>query len=444
MIRLLTPLKAGLSLLFAAALSSVSQAGEVTEHSFHSPALDRDYAYVAYAPDGYDTSDASYPVVYLLHGSLGNERVWTDYVEAERILDEMIESGAIPPTLVIMPGSLSWWADGFNEPAETAFIEDLIPHVDATWRTLNQRQSRIIGGLSAGGFGTVNLAMKHPDLFAAAMAFSPASYQGLPPEGSTAWTHPTFQTANGDFDPELWYRLNYEALIEDYMAGDQVVPFYINSGDHDALDIAYHAAVLFQRLREHQVDQVEYRVIDGGHEWPVWIETLPEALEFAFQYAETELAPLADTNPLASFTGTWVLKDDAFQQVWDGETVENLTIPGHTTHCGEMNTNNSLLCTVDAGDLKGQIYWVIPEDSSNVSHLSQFGTARIGTGTGRLEQDGDLTLKIAFSDEPEGTYRIYEYAWVTADEYTLMSRQYEANGTPTGNWYGGAFVRAAE
>ncbi|CAN0606054.1 unnamed protein product, partial [Ectocarpus sp. 12 AP-2014] len=151
-----------------------------------------------------------------------------------------------------------------------------------------------IGGISAGEFGTVNLAMKHPELFAAAMAFSPASYQGLPPEGSTAWTHPTFQNAAGEFDPELWYRLNYEALIEDYMAGEYVVPFYINSGDHDGLDIAYHAAVLFQRLREHQVDQVEYRVIDGGHEWPVWIETLPEALVFAFQYAEVELAPLPD------------------------------------------------------------------------------------------------------------------------------------------------------
>lgn len=163
-----------------------SFAGEVTEHAFYSDALDRDYAYVSYTPDGYNDSEAAYPVVYLLHGSLGNERNWTEFVEAERILDEMIQSGAIPPAIVIMPGSLSWWADGFNEPAETAFIQDLIPHIDAQWRTLNQRESRIIGGLSAGGFGTVNLAMKHPELFAAALAFSPASYTGLPPEGSTA------------------------------------------------------------------------------------------------------------------------------------------------------------------------------------------------------------------------------------------------------------------
>ncbi|MEL6825409.1 MAG: alpha/beta hydrolase-fold protein [Pseudomonadota bacterium] len=418
-------------------------AGEVTEHAFHSETLARDYAYVAYVPDGYSEGSSHYPVVYLLHGSLGNERNWTEFVEAERILDEMIEAGEIPPTIVIMPGSLSWWADGHNEPAETAFIDDLIPHVDMTWRTLPNAESRVIGGLSAGGFGTVNLAMKHPDLFAAALAFSPASYAGLPPEGSTAWTHPTFQDDAGNFDPDLWTKLNYESLIEAYMEQDKVVPFYINSGDHDGLDIAYHGAVLYQRLREHQADLVEFRVIDGGHEWPVWIATLPEALSFAFEHVAYDIPPFEDGNPFARFIGTWTLKDDLFQQVWDGQTVEALTLPDHITRCDELNTNHSILCVVDAGDLKGQIYWTRGEGSETVNHLSQFGTTRIGTGTGEVLANQTLQLKISFSDEPEGTYRIYEYAWVSDDEYELMSRQYSADGTATGNWYGGRFVRHA-
>ena len=163
-------IRKGLNKAVAAFLAACSEwlplpalAGEVTEHTFYSESLARDYAYVAYVPDGYSEGSSHYPVVYLLHGSLGNERNWTEFVEAERILDEMIEAGEIPPTIVIMPGSLSWWADGHNEPAETAFIDDLIPHVDMTWRTLPNAESRVIGGLSAGGFGTVNLAMKHPD-----------------------------------------------------------------------------------------------------------------------------------------------------------------------------------------------------------------------------------------------------------------------------------------
>ena len=416
-------------------------AGEVTAHTFHSETLARDYAYISYTPEGYDAGSGRYPVVYLLHGSLGNEGHWTEFVEAERILDDMMESGAIPPAIVIMPGALSWWADGYNEPAESAFIHDLMPHIDATWRTLPSAESRAIGGLSAGGFGTVNLTMKHPDLFAAALAFSPASYAGLPPEGSTAWTHPTFHDEAGNFDPDLWHKLNYESLISAYMEQEKTVPFYINSGDHDALDIAYHGAVLYQRLREHQPELVEFRVIDGGHEWPVWIATLPEALSFAFEHVAYEIPPFEDSNPFARFIGTWTLKDDVFQQVWDGQTIETLTLPNHITHCDELNTNHSLLCVVDVGDLKGQIYWTRGERAETVSHLSQFGTARIGTGIGEMLANETLQLKIAFSDEPDGTYRIYEYAWVSDDEYELMSRQYSADGTPTGNWYGGSFVR---
>ena len=93
--------------------------------------------------------------------------------------------------------------------------------------------------------------------------------------------------------------------------------------------------------------------------------------------------------------------------------------------------------------MKGQIYWTRGEGSETVSHLSQFGPTRIGTGTGEVLANQTLQVKISFSDEPEGTYRIYEYAWVSDDEYELMSRQYSADGTATGNWYGGRFVRHA-
>ena len=58
-----------------------------------------------------------------------------------------------------------------------------------------------------------------------------------------------------------------------------------------------------------------------------------------------------------------------------------------------------------------------------------------------MNDAGGLNLKIAFSDEPAGTYRIYEYRWESDDSYTLMSRQYQTDGRATGNWYGGTFVR---
>ncbi|MEL6877632.1 MAG: hypothetical protein AAGL68_05980 [Pseudomonadota bacterium] len=141
------------------------------------------------------------------------------------------------------------------------------------------------------------------------------------------------------------------------------------------------------------------------------------------------------------FVGEWKLKNDAFQQVWDGETVETLSIPGHRTVCEPVNTSKSILCRVDAVDFQGHILWAVQDDLKTVSHLSHFGTSRLGDGAGELSETGDLALSIKFSDEPAGTYRVYQYRWVSRDEYSMMSRQYDADGTPTGNWYGGSFVR---
>ena len=266
------------------ATAGAAQAGEVAHYSFASQELGRDYAYTIYTPDGYGERGLTYPQMYLLHGSFGNENNWVVKGGAKATLDRLIDEGRIPPAVVIMPGAESWWVDGYNENAETAFFEDLIPHIESNWDVIPEREGRAVGGLSAGGYGTVNFVLEHPDMFAAGAAMSPASYVPQPPASSSGNRHPAYLDADGNYDPEKWTELNYTAYIDDYKAQDLVVPLYINSGDHDVFDIAYHAAVLYQALREHQPDKVEYRVIDGDHEWRGWEETLPEALEYVFSY----------------------------------------------------------------------------------------------------------------------------------------------------------------
>lgn len=155
---------------------------------------------------------------------------------------------------------------------------------------------------------------------------------------------------------------------------------------------------------------------------------------------EREKTPEA-SNPFAAFFGEWTLKDDKFSQVWDGHTVETVTIPGHHTECKAVNTAQSVMCVVDAGGLKGHIFWAFDQKSGQVQHLSHFGDRRLGLGTGEISADGDLRLKLHFTDEPDGTYRVYEYTWVSASEYRMMSRQFDSKGEVTGNWYGGTFIR---
>ena len=260
--------------------NSLSHAGTVVRTTIDSQALQAPYPLTVYVPDQEPTKDSPYPVVYLLHGSFGSENDWLANGDLKSTADQLMASGKIPPALIVMPGSQSWWLNGYNEPAENAFFEDLIPYIEASYLTARTREGRFVAGLSAGGYGATRFALKYPELFGAAAALSPATYVPLPPKNSSAHRHPAFLDADERFDEELWQRSNYPALWDDYIAKSIIVPFYINSGDHDEFNIAHHATALFSTLRDLQPDAAELRIVDGAHDWQVWKQTLPEVLIF--------------------------------------------------------------------------------------------------------------------------------------------------------------------
>jgi endo-1,4-beta-xylanase len=139
----------------------------VTHHTFFSKALNRDVGYCLYLPPGYAT-DATrrYPVIYNLHGAGGNEL--HSFADA-RVLHEGIVSGRWAPMILVLPngGSYTFYKDSADGkyPAETLIIRELIPHIDATYRTIASRAGRAIEGFSMGGRGSTRLAMKYPELF---------------------------------------------------------------------------------------------------------------------------------------------------------------------------------------------------------------------------------------------------------------------------------------
>lgn len=275
---------AALTFLLAMAVPAVCLSGQVRVVSFDSDTLGKPYPYSIYTPDRPPADGDRYPVVYLLHGSFGSATDWLEQGNLEATADALIASGAIPPTVVVMPGSESWWLDGHNEAAATAFLNDLIPHIEATYPVSRARTGRFVGGLSAGGYGATRFALMHPERFAAAAALSPATYLPLPPLNSSAHRHPAFLDASGNFDETLWRERNYTRYWDGYRQSGFTVPFYINSGDHDEYAIAFHAAVQFETLRQHQPDAVELRIVDGAHTWDVWRATLPDALQFLLSH----------------------------------------------------------------------------------------------------------------------------------------------------------------
>lgn len=271
-------------ILFLALASQMVFAGSLSRHTFDSSTLDREYPFTIYLPDDYENSGLHYPVLYLLHGSTGNEMSWANSGRIKPTVDHLIGQGRIKPLIIVMPGhNESWWADGEDEAAQTALLDDLIPHIEKKFRTIDRRDGRAVAVLSAGGFGAVNLILQFPERFAAGAALSPAVYTPLPPEHSSAYRHKVFQR-DGKLSPAVWSALNWTSYIDAYKSQDLVVPLYINSGDHDTFDIAFHAAHFYQVMREHQPARVEYRVVDGDHEWSVWAATVGDALEYMDRY----------------------------------------------------------------------------------------------------------------------------------------------------------------
>lgn len=281
-------------------------AGELRREVLLSQALGRDLPFLVYVPDGYNSGNKYYTVLYLLHGAGDNENAWATRGLILENADQLIEKGVIPPTLIVMPGCPNcWWIDGPNDKAETAFWQELVPTVAKRYRTIESREGRLIAGLSAGGYGTIRFMLRHPDRIAAAAAFSPAIYSKEPPLASASRSHPAFQDKGKKFNLSAWNTLNYPSYLDSYFAQPTRVPLFLAAGDNDAMGAAYETALLFKRVFARQPLKVELRVVSGGHNWAVWASVIDDAMRYMYRFAAKPMSAaseVADAVPKASLT----------------------------------------------------------------------------------------------------------------------------------------------
>lgn len=141
----------------------------VSFHTFESKAAKATVSYHLFTPASYDREPARhFPVVYWLHGS-GGGLAGIPKVAAHFATG--IEAGKTPPCLVVfvngMPtGMYVDWKDG-SAPIETVIVKELVPRIDATYRTIATREGRMLDGYSMGGYGAARLGFKYPELFRA-------------------------------------------------------------------------------------------------------------------------------------------------------------------------------------------------------------------------------------------------------------------------------------
>lgn len=261
-----------------------ASAGDVRRgRALWSAALGRDIPYSIYLPDAYDRDARRYPVLFLLHGLGGNAIDWLDGGRLAATLDRLTGEGTVPPMIVVMPGmGDGWYVDnpdpGGLGPMQSAFLDDLVPGIDRTWRTAGGRDGRAAAGLSMGGWGAVRFAMLRPDLFTAVASLSGA----LITEGWAAtpeWAGFFVGAFGRPVDLERFRAASPFAMIPAFARAAAPPALFLTCGDDDELDLEEGNLLFFLALRRAGID-AELRITDGGHGWDVWAREIDPVLRF--------------------------------------------------------------------------------------------------------------------------------------------------------------------
>ncbi len=263
--------------IFAQETAKINQ-NEFIEARHDSKLLAREVSYRIILPADYKKSEKKrFAVIYLLHGRGGNYKDWTN-------LTKITEYSLPYNFIIVMPdgGKDSWYADNVNLPNqnyESYFIKELVPEIDAKYRTLAERQNRIVAGLSMGGYGAVKFGLKYPEKFVLAGSYSGAmdavvktqNYKHLIKSVADVFGEENSQARK---DNDIFKIIN-EASAEKI----KEFPFlFVDCGteDHQFQSNRDFVALLTDKKVPH-----EYRQKPGVHNWAFWDSEVREFLRVA-------------------------------------------------------------------------------------------------------------------------------------------------------------------
>lgn len=264
-----------------------SQGGRVFDNlTLKSAILKTEKKYAIYLPPDYETSQRSYPVIYLLHGGQGNQSTWVQHGEVKYITDKAISEGKSTHFIIVMPDAGGPLKGNYNYPGgkwsyEDYFIEEFIPHIEKTYRIRSEKRYRSIAGLSMGGKGTFIYALRHPGLFHCACPLSAGTSPNTTGEAKRQLSKidPRISDASAK---EFYERYSIMKLIEEMPESQKnAVRWYIDIGDDDPRQFEANCRVHIA-MRKKNIPH-EYRVRDGVHNWEYWRSALPFVLEFVTQ-----------------------------------------------------------------------------------------------------------------------------------------------------------------
>lgn len=234
--------------------------GAVSEHWYPSKTLSAVRHMFVYTPPGYDRSRDNYPVLVLLHGAGNAESNWVSMGRANVILDNLIATQAAKPMLLVMPFGHAVPQGAPNESEnnrlfEAELLTDILPFVDAHYRTARGAANRGVAGLSMGGMQALALGLRQPDVFGWIGVFSPIMER--------------------DFETRYEKELATGAALNKKLSW-----FFVGCGTEDQLFKG--TAALHDTLTARGITHA-YRTGEGRHSWVVWRKHLAEVAQKAFK-----------------------------------------------------------------------------------------------------------------------------------------------------------------
>ena len=276
---------------------------------YKSPSLGITRRALVYTPPGYETGTVRYPVFYLLHGGGGDETAWDENGRASEIFDNLIASGKARPMIVVMsngnatepasqdyvdnmpagqqppPPAAGTAAPGGSTVFAKSIPADLVPFIDARYRTKADRDDRAIAGLSMGGGQTYYAAFNNIDKFAYVGSFS----GGWPTLPGVRTDTPAPANAAELRGPDLTHsfdRAKFEAMMPQLNASvnAKLKLLYVAAGTNDALMTAH--TDFKNMLNEKGIHYVLMEKPMYVHEWPFWRVALADFMPRLFQPAK--------------------------------------------------------------------------------------------------------------------------------------------------------------
>jgi len=269
--------------------------------SFFAPALNRESKYSVFFPPSYDDLDPNedMPVVYLLHGMWNDHTSWVveRYGSIPERLEQLMMEGRIPEAMVVSPdGENSFYTDFLDGSLnfEQLVYKDLRLMVESRYRARGKREGRGIAGVSMGGYGSLKIALRFPDLYSSVVAVSPIVFTGNDPSGpiinSTSRGARYFQSAlkpvfGMPFEPQHWHNNSLEVIAKSAEVGDLKIRFSYGTADRYDRSFPMRKGVetLSRILRERSIPHRFDVVQKGPHGWSLVQGHLEEVFSFVTQ-----------------------------------------------------------------------------------------------------------------------------------------------------------------